>query len=133
MQAALRLVDTVGLLDPPLSALYLAFYQVGYTDSYLVATSPLSYFPPPPPPPPPYMQSLAFSVQMKEFLCKLQSDPETSALGALLCQRERLTAHTFHDPPAVEENTALLSTFEVCVRRSTTPLKDQLESVATFT
>lgn len=28
MQAALRLVDCVGQLDPPLSSLYLAFYQV---------------------------------------------------------------------------------------------------------
>jgi hypothetical protein len=29
MQIALRLVDSVGLLDPPFSSLYLAFYQVG--------------------------------------------------------------------------------------------------------
>lgn len=51
---------------------------------------------------------------MKEFLCKLESDPESSALGALLSQRERLTAHTSHESPAVKENTALLSSFEVC-------------------
>lgn len=31
MQATLRLVDCVGLLDPPLSSLYLAFYQVSCT------------------------------------------------------------------------------------------------------
>ena len=28
MKAALRLVDSVGMMDPPISSLYLAFYQV---------------------------------------------------------------------------------------------------------
>lgn len=59
------------------------------------------------------MQSIAFSVEMKDFLCKLQNDPDSSALAALLCQREALAAHLSCDAPAVEENTALLGSFEV--------------------
>lgn len=53
---------------------------------------------------------------MNEFICRLQSDLDSSALGALLSQRERLTAHTSHESPAVKENTALLASFEVCSR-----------------
>ena len=57
-------------------------------------------------------QSLTVSVEMALFLKELQGDTNTS-LGALLCQRDHLEAHTPHESPAIQTNTALLSTFEV--------------------
>lgn len=104
-RSALKLVDCVGLFDPPVSSLYLAFYQVyllptddGCVIFVLVCVC---------------VQSLAVSVEMSRFLRRLQSDPKSSQLGALFCQRDHLSEHTSHESPAIQTNSTLLSYFEV--------------------
>ena len=104
MTAAMKMVDCIGIMDPSLSSQYLAFYQVSCCFCMELRCDNIHA-----------MQSLSFSVEMLHFLRKLQSSPDTSTLGALLCQREELAAHASYESPIMESNNTLLSSFVVCI------------------
>ena len=59
------------------------------------------------------VQSLAFSMEMTRFLGDLMCDPQSSQLGALLRQREKLIEFGSSESPEIKANTSHLSKFEV--------------------
>lgn len=54
-------------------------------------------------------------MEMTQFLRRLQDNPNSSKLGALLYQREQLLRDTSLESLAIKTNAALLSSFEVLV------------------